>query len=253
MTEVISSLARWYDIRRGVKSTTLGFVPTMGDLHDGHLALVRRSIAENERTMVSLFVNPTQFDDPADLVAYSRPRKADEGKLQHLGADFVFCPEYAILYPDGFTYHVDETALSRQLCGRCRPGHFKGVLTVVMKLLGIAQATRAYFGEKDYQQFLLVRGMADAFFLSTEIVLCPTVRDPDGLALSSRNARLSGPQRAGAGRFHRLLLEAESPSLAEALLGQAGFEVEYVEEYAGRRFGAVRLGGVRLIDNVAHR
>ena len=242
MTAVIETPSAWRDLRRGQTRAglTLGFIPTMGALHEGHLSLVRRSRAENDLTLVSIFVNPTQFDDPADLAA-----------LRQEGTDVVFLPRQADLYPDAYRYRVTEAALSAVLEGAHRPGHFDGVLTVVLKLLQIAGAERAYFGEKDWQQLALVRGMAEAFFIPTEIVPCTTVREPDGLALSSRNRRLSAADRDRAWRFYQALSSAPTADAAARELLASGFSVDYVEDRDGRRLGAVRLGDVRLIDNVA--
>jgi pantoate--beta-alanine ligase len=246
------SVAAWRerrvgDMRHGI---TLGFVPTMGALHDGHLSLVERSRRENERTLVSIFVNPPQFDDPADLDAYPRILERDLSLLESAGVDYVLSPRTAEMYGDGFRYQVSETELSSVLEGAHRPGHFSGVLTVVLKLLNIASAERAYFGEKDWQQLTLVRGMADAFFVPTAIVACPTVREADGLALSSRNARLRGSDRTRAAQLHHILTSAETPHAAVDRLADAGFTVDYVDDRDGRRLAAVRLHGVRLIDNV---
>jgi pantoate--beta-alanine ligase len=235
------------DVRRGI---SLGYVPTMGALHQGHLSLVERSLAENDRTLVSIFVNPTQFDDPADLDAYPRTLERDLALLDAAGVDFVLLPSAEEMYADGFRYRVSETQLSTTLEGVHRPGHFDGVLTVVLKLLNIAAAERAYFGEKDWQQLNLVRGMADAFFLPTAIVACPTVRESTGLALSSRNARLSAPDRAHAAVLHRVLTSAATTDDAIDQLADAGFAVDYVDDHDGRRVAAVRLHGVRLLDNV---
>lgn len=229
---------------------TLGFVPTMGALHEGHLSLVRRSRAENDRTLVSIFVNPPQFDDSIDLAQYPRLLEDDLTLLQAEGTDFVLLPSEAHLYPDGYRYRVTEIELSRVLEGAHRPGHFDAVLTVVLKLLQIASAERAYFGEKDWQQLTLLRGMAAAFFLPTVIVACPTVREADGLALSSRNRRLRPPDREKASEFYRALSSAPTADVACRDLRAAGFAVDYVEDRDRRRLGAVRLGDVRLIDNV---
>jgi pantoate--beta-alanine ligase len=249
---VFDRIAAWRerrtcDLRQGV---TLGFVPTMGALHEGHLSLVERSRAENDRTLVSIFVNPTQFDDPADLHAYPRTHEPDLALLEAAGADFVLLPRAGEMYADGFRYRVSETELSTMLEGVHRPGHFAGMLTVVLKLLNIAAAERAYFGEKDWQQLSLVRGMADAFFLRTAIVACPTVRESTGLALSSRNARLTAPDRKRAAMLHRVLTSAATTDDAIDQLTDAGFAVDYVDDRDGRRLAAVRLHGVRLIDNV---
>jgi pantoate--beta-alanine ligase len=170
--------------------------------------------------------------------------------LRDEGTEFVLLPSDAQLYRDGFRYRVTESELSRVMDGAHRPGHFDGVLTVVLKLLQIAWAERAYFGEKDWQQLSLVRGLADAFFLPTAIVACPTIRESDGLALSSRNRRLSPSDRQKASQFYRALSTSPTPDVAVRTLRAAGFAVDYIEDRGGRRLGAVRLGDVRLIDNV---
>ncbi len=237
----------WVSTRQQLTGT-LGFVPTMGALHEGHLSLVERSRRENDHTLVSIFVNPTQFDDPSDLEAYPRTLESDVALLGE--GVLVLAPTAAEMYPQGYRYRVHEEVDSLRLCGAHRPGHFDGMLTVVLKLLGLARADRAYFGEKDFQQLELVRGMAEDFFLATEIVACPTVREADGLAMSSRNRRLSASERALAARFPQVLLSAGSCSAAVDELKTLGFVTDYVEEWRGRRLGAVRLGDVRLIDNL---
>jgi pantoate--beta-alanine ligase len=250
---VFDQIARWQSERTAQRraGVTLGFVPTMGALHEGHLSLVRRSRSENDRTLVSIFVNPTQFNDAADMTAYPRTPDADMHALRAEGADFILAPDSAELYPDDYRYRVTEVAYSRVLEGAHRPGHFDGVLTVVLKLLQIAAAERAYFGEKDWQQLGLVRGMAEAFFLPTAIIPCAIVRDADGLALSSRNARLSPADRARASQFYEALSSSATAAEVVRRLNASGFLVDYVEDLDGRRLGAVRIGGVRLIDNVA--
>ena len=245
-------LSWWHSERREQirAGRTLGFVPTMGALHEGHLSLVRRSRTENDLTLVSLFVNPTQFDDPTDLAKYPRTLEADLATLETEGTDLVFLPRESDLYPDRYRYRVTETDLSTVMEGASRPGHFNGVLTVVLKLLQIASAERAYFGEKDWQQLALVRGMVEAFFVPTAIVACATVRESDGLAVSSRNRRLVPEDRARAARFYDTILSAPTAEAAARQLRTSGFTVDYVEDRDGRRLGAVRLGDVRLIDNV---
>jgi pantoate--beta-alanine ligase len=252
MTRVFEDLEAWRRERRELARTslTVGFVPTMGALHEGHLSLVRRSRSENDRTMVSIFVNPTQFDDQADLARYPRTTDPDIEALRAEGTDFVLLPRAEDLYRDGFRYRITGGECARMLEGAHRPGHFDGVLTVVMKLLQIVGPERAYFGEKDWQQLSLVRGMAAAFFLPVTIVACPTVRDPDGLALSSRNSNLGPADRERAPLFYRSLSSAETSEQAARELSESGFVVDYVEDRDGRRLGAVRIGGVRLIDNL---
>jgi len=243
----IEALRRWRSESTG---RPIGFVPTMGALHDGHLELVKKAVAENERTVVSLFVNPTQFNDPADFEAYPDTLNADLGLCEAAGVDAVFIPDRHMLYPDGYTYRVREVGKSDILEGESRPGHFEGVLTVVLKLCLLVKADKAYFGEKDWQQLQLVKGMARAFYLETEIVGVPTVRAEDGLALSSRNVRLTSEERILAPEFYRVLTTAADCAMARLELESLGFMVEYVDEREGRRLGAVQLGQTRLIDNV---
>ena len=228
---------------------SVGFVPTMGALHAGHESLLRRARAENDHVVLSVFVNPTQFNDTSDLAKYPRTLAADVA-LAAPYVDAVFAPEPAALYPDHYRYRVTENDLSTRLEGAHRPGHFDGVLTVVLKLFNVVQPTRAYFGEKDWQQLQLVRGMVEALLLPVEVVPCPTVREPDGLAMSSRNTRLSPVARAHAVEFSRALRHARDAGDAAARLRGNGFEVDYVEDVGGRRLGAVHLEGVRLIDNL---
>lgn len=243
----IDSLKEW---RRSIGSASLGFVPTMGALHAGHRKLIEHAVAENEHTLVSIFVNPTQFNDPNDCATYPTPLKEDLELCAAAGVTAVFHPQRQLLYPDNYTYRVTECEESTVLEGESRPGHFDGVLTIVMKLLILAQADRAYFGEKDWQQLKLVRGLAAAFFLDTRIVGLPTLREEDGLALSSRNIRLSPSARMLAPEFHRVLSTAVDCAMARLELESLGFDVEYVDERDGRRLGAVQLEGVRLIDNI---
>jgi pantoate--beta-alanine ligase len=238
---------------------SLGFVPTMGALHEGHASLVRRSAAENAHTAVSIFVNPTQFNDPKDLAAYPRTVEKDLEILRAAGADAVFLPESATIYPFGYDYRVAETRLSGLYCGTHRPGHFDGVLTVVMKLLTLTRPERAYFGEKDFQQYLLIRGMARDFFMDSEIIPCPIVREESGLAMSSRNVRLSAAGRAKAALIYRALREFDDPAKARAFLEAEGLTVEYIDDLdiqdgprqIRRRLAAAWLEGVRLIDNIS--
>jgi pantoate--beta-alanine ligase len=248
---VFTQISEWQAARAGPEfaGRTVGFVPTMGALHAGHRALLERARAGNDRVVLSIFVNPTQFNDPADLERYPRTLAADLLLAEGL-ADAVLAPSAAELYPDEYRYRVTENELSRRWEGAHRPGHFDGVLTVVLKLLILAQADRAYFGEKDWQQLQLVRGMAQTFFLPTEIVACPTERAADGLALSSRNQRLSPAGRSRAAVFPEILHQSPTADAAVPALHAAGFEVDYVADHAGVRLGAVRLEGVRLIDNV---
>jgi pantoate--beta-alanine ligase len=249
--KVWRTLAEWRTARTApeMAGRSIGFVPTMGALHTGHRALLARARADNDVVVMSVFVNPSQFDDPADLAAYPRTLDADLNVAGGL-VDHVVVPEAAEMYPDKYEYCVSELNLSRTLEGLHRPGHFDGMLTVVLRLLNLVQPQRAYFGEKDWQQLKLVEGMVRAFFLPVEIVACATERDPDGLALSSRNRRLSREARAKAATFPRFLRSAPSAAAAREALQAGGFVVDYVEDHGGRRLGAVRIERVRLIDNV---
>jgi pantoate--beta-alanine ligase len=250
MTKVIKTIAHWREERRQIKATRVGFVPTMGALHAGHQALVQRSLRENEVTVVSIFVNPTQFNDKADFEKYPRTDQTDIELLTALGVHYVFMPSATELYPDGYSIKISETDIAMLMEGKSRPGHFDGVLTVVMKLLSIIRPTACYMGEKDFQQYLLIKKLAEAFFLEVEIIPCATVRDADGLALSSRNALLSAEERLRAPQFPHILAAASTPEEATRQLQEKGFTVDYVQDMWGRRFGAVRLGKVRLIDNL---
>lgn len=251
--KVFERLEDWRSARRDM-SGTVGLVPTMGALHSGHAALIQRAADECDATVVSLYLNPTQFNNPNDLADYPRTLEADLDMVRDLGVDAVITPGSRDLYPDDYRYRVEEESFSRELCGAHRPGHFTGVLTVVMKLLNLVRPHRAYFGEKDHQQCELIRGMAEAFFLDTDIVACPTVREADGLAVSSRNALLDSEGRRLAPRFHCLLRSEASDEDVRRALARAGFQVDYVETRSGRRYGAVTVRGrhrdVRLIDNV---
>jgi pantoate--beta-alanine ligase len=252
MIEVISDIgdarSRMAEFRRS--GLTIGFVPTMGALHDGHLSLIERARSENDRVVVSIFVNPTQYDDPEDLKHYPRTLAADTHRAESAGADLIIHPKANDIYCDNYQFRVAKSELSCELEGAHREGHFDGVLTVVLKLLNIVHADRAYFGEKDWQQLMLVRDMAAAFFHSTEIVACPIVREPDGLAMSSRNIHLTPEERAIAPGFHRILAGGATTTEMKRQLADTGFDVDYVERRGDRILGAVRLGKLRLIDNV---
>lgn len=243
----IEALREW---RREVEDS-VGFVPTMGALHAGHRRLIEEAVADNRHALVSLFVNPTQFNDPVDCTHYPKPLEADLALCEAAGVGAVFLPSYEALYPDQYRFGVLEKRDSTRLEGMARPGHFEGMLTVVLKLLILARAQRAYFGEKDWQQLQLVRGLVEAFHLETQIVSVPTVRESDGLAMSSRNSRLSPAARAVAPQLYAALRECAALSEARDRLVKAGFVVDYVEEWSGRRLVAAVLDGVRLIDNIS--
>ena len=264
-------------LRDALGAEAPGLVPTMGALHDGHRALIRRSVAENRRTVVSIFVNPTQFGEAADLIAYPRDLERDAALAAAAGADLIFAPAVDEVYVPGFATVVEVGGLDARWEGAARPGHFRGVATVVTILLNLVQPARSYFGEKDYQQLLIVRRLHADLALPGQVVACPTVRDADGLALSSRNARLSPEDRGRAAAVPRALDRmAEAAATGETdvagliaagreeLAGVERATVEYLAVVDGatlepiarlhpgaRALVAVRLGGVRLIDNVA--
>lgn len=250
--KIFSSIAEWQTFRRQAlfEHKKIGFVPTMGNLHQGHYSLLARSVQENDLTVLSVFVNPTQFDNPEDLQKYPRTFEQDVALARSAGVDFILNPEYAALYPDDYRYKVSESTFSQQFCGQYRPGHFDGVLTVVLKLLQLVKPTNSYFGEKDFQQLQLIKDMVAAFFMDINIVASPTVRDANNLALSSRNSRLTPEQYALALEFPKLLAGQQTANEIKAALTKLGFRVDYIAEHAGRRLGAVHLGSVRLIDNV---
>lgn len=252
MTKVIKKISEWKKIRNSeeLKNKTVGFVPTMGAFHQGHASLIERCLKENNISVVSIFVNPTQFNDPNDLRNYPRTFDSDLKLLEKMNVDYLFYPEYEEIYSDNYRYKIIETDFSKKLCGAFRPKHFEGVLTIVLKLFNIVKPHKAYFGEKDYQQLKLIEGMCKAFFMDIEIVPCPIVRDEDGLALSSRNLLLTNEERKIAVNFPKLLKARMPNELIKEELEKLGFKVDYIENLEGRRFGAVHIGKVRLIDNV---
>ena len=231
-----------------------GLVPTMGALHDGHRTLFRAARAENERVVMSLFVNPAQFDEPTDLDAYPRDEESDLELAEEEGVDAVFAPDLAELYPAGFATWVEPDDTGAE--GAARPGHFRGVATVCLKLFNLVRPERAYFGQKDAQQIAVVRRLVRDLNVPVEIRVVPTMRDPDGLALSSRNRRLSADERERALALPRALREAAaSPDPAAAARGSLnGLDPEYVEVLdlgdAKVLAAAVRVGSTRLIDNI---
>lgn len=252
--KVIKDMQAWRALRRELNGS-VGFVPTMGALHDGHLSLLQASVLRDDITVLSIYVNPTQFNDPNDLANYPDTLEADLAAARRMGVDYVIMPRYEDIYADGYRYQVIENEFSNELCGANRPGHFTGVLTVVMKLLNLVRPQRAYFGKKDYQQYLLVRDMVETFFMDVDIVGCETVRECDGLAMSSRNKLLTKQTRKHAPKFNAALRSPGSDQAVAALLEQQGFQVDYIETRGPRRFGAVVVDcgdhTVRLIDNVA--
>jgi pantoate--beta-alanine ligase len=241
----------------------VGLVPTMGAFHEGHLALFRAARAENDLVVVSLFVNPAQFDLPDDLAAYPRDEEHDAELARDASVDVLFAPPSDELYPPGYSTWVEVEGISDRLEGAFRPGHFRGVATVCLKLFNLVRPQRAYFGQKDAQQAALVVQLVRDLNLDVQIRVLPTVRDPDGLALSSRNARLGPEHRQAALALPRALAAgaeafatgADAAAAAQRVLDEEPLVVpQYVEtaRFNGRLVlaAAARVGGIRLIDNV---
>ncbi len=254
---------------------SIGLVPTMGYLHEGHGSLIKRAREENDRVVVSLFVNPTQFGPGEDLADYPRDPEKDRAYCESLGADLLFAPEPEEMYPEGFSTYVDMTVLTEELCGLSRPTHFRGVCTVLSKLFHIVSPNRAYFGEKDAQQLAVVRHMVEDLNMDLEIVGCPIVREEDGLAMSSRNTYLSPQEREAAlilskavSLGEKMVAEGERDAVKlvdemKALIGTEPLaRIDYVKAVDGRTMQpvedvrapllvamAVYIGDTRLIDN----
>ncbi|KGP62644.1 pantothenate synthetase [Legionella norrlandica] len=247
---VFNNLNEWINFRKTLSpDLSLGFVPTMGNLHAGHASLFLTSSKENDYTISTLFVNPTQFNNPDDFTHYPRTLDADLKLMVQSGVNFCILPNEQEIYTDGYRYQIQENQLCQMMEGKHRPGHFNGVLTIVMKLFNLTKPTRAYFGEKDYQQFLLIRGMVKALFMNIEIKSCPTIREKSGLACSSRNNRLTPDQKKIADEFAKIFHQNKSCVMITRELEALGITVEYIEEFQGRRFAAVQIGDIRLIDN----
>lgn len=270
VSDLRAAVAAW----RGA-GQKIALVPTMGALHDGHLALVKAAQADCDRVVATIFVNPLQFNAQADLDSYPATWERDVALLSEIGTDLLYAPRPADMYPEGFATKVSVSKLTDCLCGVARPGHFEGVATVVAKLLLQSAPDAAYFGEKDFQQLLVVRRMVRDLDIPARIEAVATVREPDGLALSSRNVKLSAEQRRRAPQLYRIMREVAAelasgaparPSLDQGVraLREAGFDrVDYLEMRDGtdlaalqraapgaRLFAAAWLGDTRLIDNV---
>lgn len=265
------------------KGQSIGFVPTMGALHAGHISLVERAVAENDVTVVSVFVNPTQFNNPDDLATYPRDEESDFKLLAKAGISVAFAPQVDEIYPGGVENRHKKTFnlgfASSVMEGKYRPGHFQGVAEVVSRLFGIVRPTRAYFGEKDFQQIAVIRNMVETEGINVEIVPCPIKRGDDGLALSSRNALLTPAQRNVAPEIHRALaqsvqyakdhsVKATHDTVVEQINAVPDMQVEYFEIVDGRTLlpveewsespwvvGCITVycGKVRLIDNICYK
>lgn len=260
-------------IKAHFPTQSIGFVPTMGALHDGHLSLIQSAKQENELTVCSIFVNPTQFNNPEDLLKYPRTLEKDLEMLKQVGCDIIFLPSKAEMYPSPLSLSIDFGKLETILEGAHRAGHFKGVGVVVAKLLNIIKPTCAYFGQKDLQQFLIIKQLVSQLNFDTHLKCCPIVREKDGLAMSSRNVRLNAQERQVAPKIYEALqmthakvasggtLKNAQAAAIEFLNDFGIFEVEYLEIVNADDLSAantanlaictaVRLGGIRLIDNI---
>ncbi len=260
------------------KNHSIGFVPTMGALHPGHLSLVEKSVSENDITVVSIFVNPTQFNDKNDLINYPRTLDADLALLEPAGVDIVFAPDVKDIYPEEDTRQFDFGTLDKVMEGKHRPGHFNGVAQVVSRLFELVKPSRAYFGEKDFQQLAIIRAMVKQLHLPVQIVGMPIVRESSGLAMSSRNSRLSAEQRKLAVKISETLTKsrnfASSNTVEETIewvvntVNQNdGLRVEYFEIVDGNSLQSINnweetdyavgcitvfCGEIRLIDNITY-
>ncbi|MFI4938607.1 MAG: pantoate--beta-alanine ligase [Candidatus Berkiellales bacterium] len=251
MTLIINSVPQWRSIRNKIDaSTPIGFVPTMGALHEGHISLLHRAKSENALSVLSIFVNPAQFNDKEDFAKYPKPLSADIKIANECKVDYLLLPIDTEIYCDHYSYVISEKNQSTLLEGRSRPEHFDGVLTIVMKLFSLVKPNRAYFGEKDFQQLVLIQGLVKAFFLDIDIIPCPTVRESSGLALSSRNQHLTALQREKASLIYQLLSTYTDPLIIAQKLEQAGFSIDYIEKWCDRLLAAVKLDNIRLIDNI---
>ncbi len=259
------------------KGRTIGFVPTMGALHEGHLSLIRRAKDENDITVVSIFVNPAQFGPSEDFEEYPRPMEEDIGTVRNEDVDLLFLPDTSSMYSGLYVTYITVETLSDKLCGAFRPGHFRGVSTVITKLFNIVSPTRAYFGQKDYQQAVIIKQLALDLNFDIDIIICPTIRERDGLALSSRNAFLTEEQRTAASVLYKALIKASDiiesgvsnaeqiREVMHTVLSEEGAitETDYVvvcdpdtlddvSEIGRNALLAVaaRIGDTRLIDNI---
>lgn len=276
--EIVKEIATMKAITReaAARSQRLGLVPTMGALHEGHLSLVRRAREKSDVVVVSIFVNPTQFGPNEDFTRYPRNLEGDATLLTQEGVDYLFAPSVEEIYPSGYATYVEVEGLSERLCGRSRPGHFRGVATVVLKLLSIVAPHYAFFGQKDAQQVVIIKKMAEDLNLDVEIVVCPIVREADGLAMSSRNRYLNVEERQAATILYQALQRAKQMIDAEArdaeriirtmqqmIEAEPRARIDYVEIVNARTLEplttvsgeclialAVFVGPARLIDNL---
>ncbi|MEJ6951471.1 pantoate--beta-alanine ligase [Natronospora cellulosivora (SeqCode)] len=276
--KIVKSINEIRNFVKEAKSSgkSIGFVPTMGFLHQGHLSLVEKAKEENDFVVVSIYVNPTQFSPDEDFEDYPRDMGSDSAKLEKLGVDCIFNPEHEEIYPEGFNTYITVNEITASLCGKSRPDHFKGVTTIVGKLFNIVQADKAYFGKKDYQQYLVIKKMVKELNFPLEVIGLPIVRESDGLAMSSRNKYLNQEERKQATVLNRSLIMAEELikndikdvekikyDIIEMIEKESKAKIDYVEILDARNLKeiesigentlialAVYIGKTRLIDNI---
>jgi len=251
--KIINNIKEWKKIRGNLSDDLkIGFVPTMGCLHQGHASLIKNSVSQNDITVLSIFVNPTQFNDLSDYQHYPKTLDDDMELARQLNVDYVITPDIDSMYPDGNQIHlVTDHPLSSVMEGYYRPKHFNGVLTIVMKLLILIHANKIYFGEKDYQQYFLVSELIKKYFVKTEIILCPTVRELSGLPFSSRNTKLSINEKQLIETFYDFFYNhrPHSLNLIKEKLLKLKIQYDYFETHDDRLFFALKIGSIRIIDN----
>jgi pantoate--beta-alanine ligase len=260
-----------------LRNKTIGFIPTMGALHEGHISLIKRAREENDIVVVSIFINPLQFGKNEDFDSYPRDLEGDMEKLKKCHVDILFIPDESLMYGNNFCTYVDVRSLSDKLCGHFRPGHFTGVATVVCKLFNIVMPNRAYFGQKDFQQTVIIRRMIDDLNMNVDLIICPTIREADGLAMSSRNAYLSNEERKSATIIYKTLIAAsgmiksgannpkdvviqmhntlKTEPLVSEIQYAGVYDIETLDELKEFKKQnllaiAVKIGNTRLIDNM---
>lgn len=250
--KIIKSLPEWQAIRKELGNQfSIGFTATMGNLHQGHASLLKKSKEENQLSVLSIYINPIQFNQQSDYENYPRTLEQDLELADNHQTDFILIPKTEEIYADekNFTIHTNHS-IGKIMEGLYRPNHFNGMLTIVLKLLMLVKPTNAYFGEKDFQQLKLIEEMVKAFFIDTQIISCPTVREASGLALSSRNHRLSPSQKQQAELINQIIKKDLPCEIIKQELEKEGFIIDYVEEFANRIHTAVKIEDIRLIDNL---
>ncbi|MCX7126325.1 MAG: pantoate--beta-alanine ligase [Gammaproteobacteria bacterium] len=251
--KIIADVNEWIKIRNGFSETIkIGFVPTMGCLHQGHGSLINDSVKQNDITVLSIFINPTQFNDASDFSRYPKTIEKDLDYARQLNVDYVVTPDVEAMYPEGNSISlITDHPFSNIMEGHYRPGHYNGVLSIVMKLLLLVRPNNIYFGEKDYQQYFLIRELIKKYFIQTNIVMCPIIRESSGLPFSSRNTRLSLTEREQVEMFYQFFYINRPHTLNEIKekITELGMHLDYFEIHNNRLFLAIKVGPIRIIDN----